>query len=450
MLTKHLVAKRIGINMLKPWEVIADLEADNSRLSKEAIVKREAEAGNTDFFRGARAALDSMITFGVKKVDEKSGNGRGLGADLFWKNAEALAKRQITGNEAQNVIAYMRQQATEAEWNGWYRRILIKDLRCGVSEKTINKMVEKINADYVVPVFSCQLAHDSANHEGKVAGKKFIEVKLDGVRVISVVYPSGHVDQYSRNGKELVNFEHIKKQLSKHAIFFPEPMVLDGEVMSSSFQDLMKQVHRKSDVSAGDAVLNLFDVVTLREFQAGVCEHTQIERSMWLRSWYNPIADHMPNVTVVGQELVDLDTDAGKARFKEINQSAIEGGYEGIMIKDPEAKYECKRSISWLKLKPFIEVSLEVKNVEEGTGKNLGRTGALVCEGQDDGKFITVNVGSGLSDDLRDSIWADLDSVIGQIVEVRADAITQNQDGTYSLRFPRFLRFRGFETGEKI
>ena len=38
----------------------------------------------------------------------------------------------------------------------------------------------------------------------------------------------------------------------------------------------------------------------------------------------------------------------------------------------------------------------------------------------------------------------------GDIVEIRADAITQNQDGTYSLRFPRFLRFRGFKHGEKI
>ena len=42
--------------------------------------------------------------------------------------------------------------------------------------------------------------------------------------------------------------------------------------------------------------------------------------------------------------------------------------------------------------------------------------------------------------------------MIGQIVEVRADAITQNQDTTneWSLRFPRFLRFRGFEIGEKL
>jgi hypothetical protein len=36
------------------------------------------------------------------------------------------------------------------------------------------------------------------------------------------------------------------------------------------------------------------------------------------------------------------------------------------------------------------------------------------------------------------------------MVEIRADAVTQNKDGTYSLRFPRFLRFRGFVPGEKI
>jgi DNA ligase-1 len=162
--------------------------------------------------------------------------------------------------------------------------------------------------------------------------------------------------------------------------------------------------------------------------------------------------EHTPNIAVVGQELVDLSTDEGAARFKEINESAIAGGYEGIMIKDPEAGYECKRSVAWLKQKPFIEVTLEVKGVEEGTGKNVGRLGALVCEGQDDGKFISVNVGGGYTDDLRNSIWADPNSVIGQLVEVRADALTQNQDseGEWSLRFPRFRTFRGFEPGEKL
>ena len=120
------------------------------------------------------------------------------------------------------------------------------------------------------------------------------------------------------------------------------------------------------------------------------------------------------------------------------------------MIKDPDSKYECKRSTSWLKQKPFIEVSLEITNVEEGTGKNVGRLGALVCSGVDDGRDVRVNVGSGFSDTDRIEFWANRDNLAGQVVEVRADAVTQNQDGTYSLRFPRFLRFRGFAAGEKI
>jgi DNA ligase-1 len=214
----------------------------------------------------------------------------------------------------------------------------------------------------------------------------------------------------------------------------------------------MKMVHRKSDINSDDAVLNLFDIVTLKEFLLGQGEHRQIDRSVSLAAWYNQVVDSMPNVTIVGQERVDLRTPVGQARFRQINQEAVDGGYEGIMIKDLEAVYECKRSVAWLKLKPFIEVSLTVVAVEEGTGRNVGKLGALICEGVDDGKLIKVNVGSGFTDSDRDSYWQGRENIIGHTVEVRADAATKSQDSedTWSLRFPRFLRFRGFNAGEKL
>ena len=392
-----------------------------------------------------------MITFGVKKVPSHSGpDGQGLPWEVFADLADKLANRKLTGHDARDAIELCLTIAKKNEWNDWYRRILIKDLRCGVSDKTVNKVVEKKYADYIVPTFSCQLAHDSANHEGKLTGRKLVEVKLDGVRVITVVWPDGRVLQFSRNGKELVNFEHIKTQLSRVAHTFNEPMVLDGEIMSSSFQDLMKQVHRKDNVAASDAVLNLFDMLTLEDFERGKSKQTQTERSNTLTLWIEQYGDELLDVGALSSELIDLDTDIGRSKFKEINQRAIAGGYEGIMIKDPDAPYECKRSVSWLKLKPFIEVSLEIKDVEEGTGRNVGRLGALVCEGNDDSRLIRVNVGSGFSDSDRDIFWNSRSDLFGKIVEVRADAVTQNQDGSYSLRFPRFLHFRGFEVGEKI
>jgi DNA ligase-1 len=147
---------------------------------------------------------------------------------------------------------------------------------------------------------------------------------------------------------------------------------------------------------------------------------------------------------------VDLSTTNGQDRFVALNKAAVEGGYEGVMIKDVNAPYECKRTHAWLKAKPFIEVTLEVVDVEEGTGRNEGRLGAVVCTGVDDGKDIRVNVGSGFTDDNRSVFWSSRDALVGQLVEVRADAVTQNQDGTYSLRFPRFKTFRGFEPGEKL
>ena len=99
----------------------------------------------------------------------------------------------------------------------------------------------------------------------------------------------------------------------------------------------------------------------------------------------------------------------------------------------------------------FRSVTLKVVAVNEGVGKAKGMVGALVAEGEDDGKFYRVNVGTGLSDKQRKEFWKQRDELIGQLVEIQADMATQNQkDEDWSLRFPRFKTFRGFKKGEKL
>ena len=129
----------------------------------------------------------------------------------------------------------------------------------------------------------------------------------------------------------------------------------------------------------------------------------------------------------------------------------MEGGYEGVMIKAPDAMYECKRTHSWLKAKPFIEVTLKVVSVEEGTGRNKGRLGAVLVEGEDDGYEYSLNCGSGYSDIQREEYWSKRNHLVGQLVEIRADAKTKSKDAVaFSLRFPRLKCFRGFKDGEKV
>lgn len=436
------------------WKIIKMLEADNSRLGKEAILEREARNNNDILFYGIRYALDNTMTFGIKNIPVKKDvqTTTSLSWTQFVDTLNKLLNRTLTGNAARDEVSRIMELATPDEWNYWYRRILIKDLRCGLSEKTVNKVVKFVGAKdkYLVPVFSCQLAQDSNDQISKCVGEKMVQVKLDGVRVLSFVYPDGNVVLYSRNGKIFENFPNIQSQLSSVSKFLLEPWVFDGEIMSSTFQDLMKQIFRDENVQTNDAMLNLFDMIPMKDFMAGKCTDSQEIRTTSLSIWYEMVKEYVPNVAVVPYKIINFDTVAGRDSLREINEKAITDGYEGIMIKDLSAPYECKRSSSWLKLKPTITLDFTVIGVEEGTGKNQGSLGAILCEGISDGKNITVSVGSGFSDKDRNDIWENRDSVIGQIAEVMADAITKNQDNTYSLRFPRFLRWRGFSAGEKV
>ena len=430
---------------MKPWQVIQQLESDNSRLFKESVIKEQAEAKNTEFFKGCKAALDKLRTFGLKQVPESTVDGAGIMTDVFWHTLELLEKRELTGNEARDRVQDLCNKSNTEQWNSWYRRILIKDLRCGVTEKTINKHAK----GYKIPVFDCMLADDSKKHEKKMTGEVLVEPKFDGVRVLAVCdVDKDEITLYSRNGKELTNFPLIKLNLDTVILEqLQQSVVLDGEVMSDDFQTLMREIHRKGGAKTDDAVLNLFDIVPLADFAQGKSKLTLTQRKEMLEGLKLPV-----NVRTVEYVRMNLSDEDGQKQFADYNKLCIDRGYEGIMIKPADGIYECKRSSLWLKVKPFIEVSLKVVAVEEGTGRNAGKLGALIVEGTDMDKFIKTNVGSGLTDDNREQYWQARDKLIGQIVEVRADAITQNQeaDGEYSLRFPRFLRFRGFEIDEKI
>ena len=438
--------------MNEPYTIIQELESDNSRLFKEEIIAREMNAGNTEFFNGLRIALDKLHTFGVKIIEVCPSSGPGIhNPEIFYSIAEKLNKRNLTGHAARDAINDLMNISTQAQWNLWYRRILIKDLRCGVTEKTVNNVAKKLKMpQYQIPVFECMLAHDSANHANKMHGEKFIDYKLDGIRVLSFVDPASEtVTMYTRNGKQLHNFCLTEAEIKEKIMpTFDEAMILDGEMVSKSFQALMKQVHRKDNVDATDAKFAIFDIIPVSEFRQGKSKLTCTQRDKQVQALFQ--GKDFEKLFPLEKHLVNLNDPEDYKKYLQFNKDAIVNGFEGVMIKDPDAFYECKRSHHMLKAKPFIEVTLSITDIEEGTGRNQGRLGAFVCNGTDDGKDKRVNVGSGSSDAQRDEFWADRDKLLHQLVEVRGDAVTQNQDGSYSIRFPRFKTFRGFAQGEKI
>ena len=436
---------------------INKLNESDSRLHKEDIILQALEASvlgstNAQIFLGlTKACYNPYVTFGVRKVPDTVGI---VDAENPWSEFNelltSLSHRDLTGNAALDAINEMSERFDSIEWNTFCAPVIRRDLRAGISDKTINKICKK--TEYEIPVFGCQLA---TNSEGRpeMKGTKRLEPKLDGVRVLLMVIPGASEGVtticFSRNGKVFDNFTHIEQQVSDnfvkiargHQNALINGFVLDGEVIGNTFQELMRQARRKSDVQADDSVFNIFDIIPLSDFREGHW-NAQLHKRIAILEHIRHVVDTMPNVELLPHIMVDLDTAAGKDQLERYAKDQVNAGFEGIMIKELEAPYICKRSTDWMKWKPTLTVDLEVVGVEEGTGRNLGRLGALVCHGVDDGKEITVNVGSGFSDVDRDDYWTNRNLVIGRTAEVLCDVITQNQDGTYSLRFPRFVRFR--------
>jgi DNA ligase-1 len=444
-----------GLKLAADW--IRDLESSDSRIHKEKVIEKAlmaAKLGSANaqcFLFNCYEAYNPFHVFGVRQVAETKGLvDRPNPWPRFWALLEALRTRSVTGNAAREAIEELSQVFDSEEWNGLCRRVIIKDLRCGISEKTLNKILGK--TEWKIPVFTCQLATDSNDHANKMTGVKRIECKLDGVRVLALCTKTA-VSLFSRNGKQFENFPDIVEQVRRIKGHVSEatkgPFVLDGEIVGESFQALMKQAQRKSDVKTQDMTYYMFDVIPLADFERGYWNAQQHKRTAILETCKSEI-EAEPNLRVMPGMDVDLGSAEGQDVMRRFANDAVVAGYEGIMIKSVDAPYECKRSSFWMKWKPVMTVDLNIVGFEEGTGRNAGRLGAIVCEGTDNDRLIRVNVGSGLSDADRDEYWHSRDDLLGRVVEVAADAVTQNQDGTYSLRFPRFMRFRGFEQGEKL
>ena len=105
-----------------------------------------------------------------------------------------------------------------------------------------------------------------------------------------------------------ITFLHIIEEIeSVLADKSPYDCVLDGEVMSANFQDLMKQVHRKDGKQSDDAVLHLFDFIPLDEFLKGGWDKPQTYRSNLVKYWVIENESVLKHVQYLDWEEVNLD-----------------------------------------------------------------------------------------------------------------------------------------------
>ena len=151
-----------------------------------------------------------------------------------------------------------------------------------------------------------------------------------------------------------------------------------------------------------------------------------------------------------------FETDGNQTEAAAYN-TAIDLGFEGIMIKDPTMAYQSgKRSKGWLKHKPpRFNYDVVITSASYGDGKRshvYGTYGISVKDGSD---YVSVGkVGTGFSDYdlewLTTELRKNIESYEGDtyfflpriVLEVTCDLVTNDANNNIGLRFPRCLRIR--------
>tara|TARA_R110002126_G_scaffold18773_1_gene71352 strand:+ start:382 stop:1620 length:1239 start_codon:yes stop_codon:yes gene_type:complete len=364
-------------------------------------------------------AFNPYISFNVVKVPKTIDRfpiDPAEGWYLFFSNAEKCANREVTGNAAVGLMQSTFNKCSVAQEN-WMRKILKKNLAIGISTKSINKV-----SPGFIPTFDVALAQKFEMKRIKT-NTIYVEPKLDGIRCLTIV-ENGEAKLFTRAGKLITNFDNtLGKELSSLA-----DGCYDGEIMSTDFTELMRQVYRKENKDISDVYLALFDYIPLQEWRIK-------KGSMTCKNRYAVLEERLVDkefkyLQIVVRSLADANYDL----LKGYHDAYVAQGYEGAMIKSCDAKYCFGRDWSVMKFKAFFDADVPITGMKEGTGKHQGKLGSFVV----DYKGVEVRVGSGLTDELREQLWLSADQHIGRIIEVRYQEITP--DG--SLRFPTFVCFR--------
>lgn len=469
------------------------------RLEKERMIQ---ELADDDEGLGVLIyAYDPFKTYGLgtktvtellnrAHADRKLGVQPANSLDVF-STLDQMAQRHLTGTVAQvnvqNLMTHMTSESAEV-----VARILLKDLKAGITEVTINKVIPGL-----IPTFAVQRAHPFDAVKVKSWPVK-VEPKLDGQRN-TLLIRNGTGGFFTRAGKPVPALDFLVKPVLDVAriltTFSTGPdqstldaavaamildaddglaFALDGEALVGLFADI--GALRRKSADAVDAELHLYDILSykdfvtpgaqgpihserrriLERFVAAARQHlgrngsVQIAPSYFAHDESQVMAlyDTFTNKTLAAylargdaeceQELLAVTIDKATGRPKTL---------EGAMVKDPNGLYEKRKSYAWMKLKGSETFDIPVVDAFPGEPRSKYENclGGLIV----DFNGVRVRVGGGFTDQERWDLWnvwtTDPSALIGRLMEVEAHEITPDK----SLRHPRFLRWRDDKQGER-
>jgi DNA ligase-1 len=326
-----------------------------------------------------------------------------------------------------------------------------------------------------------------------------VEDKYDGIR--AQVHVGGKEDARVRLfSRTLDEISAAFPELPPALRAFPEPLILDGEILAWSpdtaqalpFSELQKRLGRKKvseDMLRRVPVVYMaFDVLYARgelliekplEERRKILEQSfaSVPEDGFLTE--HSMATENPQGALVFEPAIETRSGVPRVilapaatadspkKLEEIFTAARERGNEGLMIKDVQSPYTPgRRGKSWLKLKKELAtLDVVVTAVEWGHGKRNKVLSDYTFAVRDGDKLLNVGKAySGLTDvEIAEMTeWFKAHTLDDQgfrrtvepkiILEVAFNNMMQSNrhESGYALRFPRILRLRTDKSAEEI
>jgi DNA ligase-1 len=429
-------------------QLFETLASDNGRKFKEDLLSQHKD--NELVKRVVQLACDPSINFYQRKIPAYAPRLDGGVKGLDWALAElaALTNRTVTGKDAIDHLTMILENvgANDGEV---IKRIIQKDLRCGMSDSTANKVWKGMIAEF--PYMRCCLPkHTKMEKFGWKAGV-FSQLKADGMFAnvnlfndlgVSILSRSGSefpMEKFGELADEIKNTFMAGTQTHGELLVARNGVVLPREIGNG----ILNSVLKGGDFDAGDVpILLAWDQIPLDQVVPGN-KYKVAYRKRFESLRLQIEDDNTPRLIQLIPTRIVHSMEEARAHYKEM----LGKGYEGTIIKDGDAIWEDTTSKSQVKFKLEVTVDLKIIGFTAGNGKNAASFGAIQTETSDG--LLAVDV-SGFKDKKKPGILtrqeiSDMrDELIGTIMAVKANDLMPptKSNPKWSLFLPRFEEFR--------
>jgi DNA ligase 1 len=446
-------------------KMISDLELEPSKKAKKAIIVAALKA-SPDVRNALVAAYDNRIQFWVTSRHAKPAGPSLFSHELTVEGTlDRLYKRALTGGAALNVWAELMSKFTPY-FQDILCRVLDRDLRCRCALKTFNAALEEAGLE---PIWEFEVSlgfpYDGAPVWEDTVGW-FMSRKYDGARCVAKLVRGKKIQLLSRTGKPF-NTLGCLEELFARALRDPkfwvggDSLILDGEIAlrndagADDFQGLMKLLMR-DDYQIPGVAYHVFDSVRMDDdcetpiddapLSERIARYEEMAERANLAAAYLLRIGGRPSAIIRPVNQVSLES---AAQLAQARARAKTKGWEGLILRR-DVPYAVGRSEGMWKVKEFHEDEYEVIGIKTGSMQ-------IAVLGVGEKKILTmksatilqqgceVEVGSGWTVEQRKRYYKNPDDIIGRLITVQHFGVTENQGGTFSLRFPVFKALHGVD-----